>query len=110
LVGIGDGRLALPADAEQLTHFIPGPPTYALLAGIDAVILLRRNVRSLLPAADADRAVPGHRSGKSLGELADLPDHAIVDRGRLIGLWQTTFRPSRSPGGSLTGRPPRPRN
>lgn len=88
LIDIGDGRLALPADTEALAGFTPGPPRYALLASIDALILLRRDVRSLLTTADANRAVPGHRSGKSLGDLADLPDHAIVDRGRLVGLWQ----------------------
>ena len=27
-----------------------------------------------------------------MGDLADLPDHPIVDRGRIVGLWQ--FDPS----------------
>lgn len=89
LVDVGDGRLALPEHAEELAAFDPAAaPRYALLAGIDALMLLRRDVRSLLDAADAGRPVPGHRSGACLGDLADLPDHAILDRGRLIGLWE----------------------
>ena len=89
LVDLGDGRLALPEHAEELGAFDPAVrPRYALLAGIDALMLLRRDVRGLLDAADVGRPVPGHRSGACLGDLADLPDHAIVDRGRLIGLWE----------------------
>ena len=87
LADIGEGRLALPEDAEAFAAFSPpAAPRYALLAGIDALVLLRRDVRSLLEDADAVRAVPG--SGKRLGDLADLPDHAIVERGRLAGLWE----------------------
>jgi len=89
LIDIGGGRLALCSDAAVLDGFEPpASPEYALLARLDALLLLRRDVSSLLAPGDAARAVPGHRSGKSLGELPDLPDHAIVDRGRLVGLWE----------------------
>jgi hypothetical protein len=30
--------------------------------------------------------VPGE--SRTLGRMADLPDHAIVDRGRIVGLWE----------------------
>jgi Winged helix DNA-binding domain len=89
LVDVGEGRLALPEDAAELAAFVPAArPRYALLAGNDALLLLRRDVPGLLDAADLGRPVPGHRSGACLGDLADLPGHAIVDRGRLIGLWE----------------------
>ena len=89
LADIGDGRLALREDADALAAFEPpAVPGYALLAGIDALVLLRRDVPSLLDAGDASRPIPGHRSGKNLGDVADLPGHAIVDRGRLVGLWE----------------------
>jgi hypothetical protein len=89
LADIGGGRLALREDAEALARFeAPTAPSYALLAGIDALVLLRRDVPSLLDAVDASRPIPGHASGKNLGDVADLPDHAIVDRGRLAGLWE----------------------
>ena len=30
----------------------------------------------------------GERGTRELGGLADLPSHAILDRGRLVGLWE----------------------
>jgi hypothetical protein len=86
LVDVGDGLL-LPADLvdEYEAYTAPAAPRYSLLAGIDALVLLRRDHRALLAPQDQDRAVPGD---KSLGGLADLPDHPIVDRGRIVGLWQ----------------------
>jgi hypothetical protein len=86
LVDVGDGLL-LPPDLvdEYEACRVPPRPGYTLLAGIDALILLRRDHRSLLDEADVERATPG---GKALGGLSDLPDHPIVDRGRVVGLWQ----------------------
>jgi len=86
LVDVGDGLL-LPAALrdEYETFERPAAPSYSLLAGIDAFILLRRDHRSLLDDADVDLATPGD---KPLTALADLPDHPIVDRGRIVGLWQ----------------------
>ncbi|MGC9666709.1 DNA glycosylase AlkZ-like family protein [Planosporangium sp. 12N6] len=86
LVDVGEGLL-LPADLrdEYAAHRVPERPAYALLAGIDALVLLRRDHRALLDAGDVERATPG---GRPLGGLADLPDHPIVDRGRIVGLWQ----------------------
>jgi hypothetical protein len=87
LVDVGDGLLAPPALAKEAAAFkVPAKPRYALLAGIDALILLRRDHHALLDPVDAARVVPGDK--KSLGEQADLPDHPIVDRGRVVGLWQ----------------------
>jgi hypothetical protein len=88
LVDIGDGRL-LPAHLvdEYEAYSPPATPRYNLLGGIDALILLRRDHASLLDTADRQRPVPGG-GDERVGGIADLPDHAIVDRGRLIGLWQ----------------------
>ena len=88
LVDVGDGRL-LPAHLldEYEACSPPATPRYNLLGGIDALILLRRDHASLLDAADRQRPVPGSKDER-VGGIADLPDHAIVDRGRLIGLWQ----------------------
>ncbi len=87
LVELADGVLALPEDAKAYAEFSPPPaPHYSLVAGIDAIVLLRRDLPSLLDPGDLERAIPGERHG--FGALKDLPDHAIVDRGRVIGLWQ----------------------
>ena len=37
--------------------------------------------------ADLDRSLELAHGPASLSSLADLPSHAILDRGRLVGLW-----------------------
>ncbi|GIH09887.1 hypothetical protein Rhe02_79540 [Rhizocola hellebori] len=69
--------------AEYEAYQAPRKPVYNLLAGIDALILLRRDHHSLV---DVDVTVPGDKH--SLLNMPDLPDHPIIDRGRVIGLWQ----------------------
>jgi hypothetical protein len=69
--------------AEFEAYRAPRKPVYNLLAGIDALILLRRDHHALI---DVDVTVPG--DSKSLLNQPDLPDHPIVDRGRVAGLWQ----------------------
>jgi hypothetical protein len=87
LVDLGEGWLAPPALAESFKAYrAPTKPQYALLAGIDALILLRRDVPTLIDEADAALPVPGEQM--RIGGVTDLTDHAIVDRGRLVGLWQ----------------------
>lgn len=81
--------LLLPADREALAAFEPpSEPVYRLLAGIDGLFLLRRDVSGLLDARDAARKFVGDRGAVELGGLQDLTSHAIVDRGRVIGLWE----------------------
>lgn len=86
LVDVGDGLL-LPADLvdEYEAYTVPPRPRYSLLASIDALVLLRRDHHALLAPDDLDRATPGD---KPLGGVPDLADHPIVDRGRIVGLWQ----------------------
>jgi hypothetical protein len=87
-----DGRLLFPDDREALLAFAPPrEPHYALVSGVDGIALLRRDVLSLLDPADAARSAFGN--GQPMGGLSDLPNHAILDRGRLIGLWE--FDPAR---------------
>jgi hypothetical protein len=87
VVDIGDGMLTLPEHAAEFARFRPpAKPQYQLLASIDALILLRRDVRRLLDPADGARPLPGS-SGPMVAD-PDLTDHPIVDRGRIVGLWQ----------------------
>jgi hypothetical protein len=67
---------------------VPAKRQYAMVASIDSLSLLRRDLPSLLDAADLTRAVAGEKGTRELGGLADLPSHAIVDRGRVVGLWE----------------------
>jgi hypothetical protein len=45
-------------------------------------------LKGLLDAKDLAREVFVERDSKPLGGLADLPSHAILDRGRVVGLWE----------------------
>jgi hypothetical protein len=79
---VGGDRMILPADWEQFESFkIPKQAQYVLLSSIDGISLLRRDLKSLVDAADSKRKVFGDKG------LAELPNHGIFDRGRLVGLW-----------------------
>ena len=79
----------LPADRAKLEAFKPSKdPTYALVGRIDSLVLLRRDLKSVLDPKDSERQVLDDKATKALGTLADLPSHAILDRGRVVGLWE----------------------
>lgn len=84
-VAQGDPYWILEPDAEALAAFEPAPDEQIqLLAGNDALFLLRRNAADALEPEDTEKVLGA--GGSALA--ADLPDHAIVDRGRIIGRWQ----------------------
>ncbi|HXU32610.1 MAG TPA: crosslink repair DNA glycosylase YcaQ family protein [Thermoanaerobaculia bacterium] len=85
----GDERLIFPEDRDALLSFVPPKKAgYALVSGLDALFLLRRDLASLVADSDKKRDVFVDKDVKPLGGLADLPSHAIVDRGRIVGLWE----------------------
>jgi hypothetical protein len=90
LVPLDGTDLLLPREiAEEFEAFaVPREPRYALVAGIDGIHLLHRDLPRLLDAEDARRPVPGGKLGATLGAEADSPCHLIVDRGRVAGLWE----------------------
>jgi len=63
-------------------------PHYVLVAGIDSAILLRKNLEWLLDPKDLGREIFVEKGFKPIGELTDLPNHVILDRGRIVGLWE----------------------
>lgn len=74
--------LLLPDDLDALRAFTPpAEPVYRLVASVDGLALLRRDLAPLIEPADAPRLGAGNG-------LQDLPSHAILDRGRVIGLWE----------------------
>ncbi|MGN5732931.1 DNA glycosylase AlkZ-like family protein [Arthrobacter psychrochitiniphilus] len=80
-----EGLWMLPRDVQAAEDFtIPPEEQIQLLAGSDSLFLLRRNAVEHFAGDDGDRALL--KTKVSL--QADLPDHPIVDRGRIIGLWQ----------------------
>ncbi len=77
-VEAGAERFWSHADASEFAAFrTPSEPHYALIGSIDSLLLLRTGVGELL-----DHDVPAFKG------LTDLPHHAIVDRGRIIGMWE----------------------
>jgi Winged helix DNA-binding domain len=85
----GDDRLLLPEHRAALTSFRPPKePAYVLVSSIDGVLLLRRDVTSLLADDDSQRDIMGEKGRTQLGSVTYLPSHAILDRGRLVGLWE----------------------
>lgn len=85
----GSDRLIFPDDREALLAFkTPAEPIYALVSGLDAMVLHRRDLSTLLDDRDGARKVMNERSMATLGGLNDLPSHAILDRGRIVGLWE----------------------
>jgi hypothetical protein len=88
-VAAGDGRMLLPADRETFEAFrVPKEPQYALVSNLDSLFLLRRDLRSLLDPKDMERQVITDKGRGALGGLMDLPSPAILDRGRIVGLWE----------------------
>ncbi len=85
----GDQRFFLPGDRARFEAFQPAKdPSYSLLGSIDSLFLLRNDFKAALEPKDLERKVLVNSGVKDLGSLTDLPSHAIVDRGRLVGLWE----------------------
>ncbi|WP_371498490.1 winged helix DNA-binding domain-containing protein [Kitasatospora sp. NBC_00374] len=82
--------LLMPVElAEEFARFRPpAEPRYALLAGIDGIHLLHRDLPRLIDPADAQRPVPAAREGRVFGTEADPQTHIVVDRGRIVGFWE----------------------
>jgi hypothetical protein len=103
-----EDRLLLPEQVEAWESFeAPDQPQYALVSSLDAISATRRDVQTLLGDGDSERQVPVDSGTRPLGGLNDLPGHAVLERGRLIGIWEfdsearelvwATFTPNRDP-------------
>lgn len=84
-----DGLLLHVADLDAFKSFEPPTkPVYALVSGLDSLVLLRRDIPTLIDSDDAKRPVRGEKGMIEIGSLADLTSNPILDRGRIIGLWE----------------------
>jgi hypothetical protein len=85
----GSDRMLLPADRVAFEAFRPPKePHYALVSNLDSLFLLRRGLQPLIDPKDMDRQVVTDKGCGALGGLMDLPSPAILDRGRIVGLWE----------------------
>ncbi|MFJ5926879.1 DNA glycosylase AlkZ-like family protein [Kitasatospora sp. NPDC092948] len=90
LIGLPGDELLMPAELmdEWAGFTVPEQPAYALVAGIDGLHLLHRDLSRLVDERDADRTAPASRTGRSFGSEADPSTHLVVDRGRIVGFWE----------------------
>lgn len=85
----GDERLLLPADVDAFRAFkISKTPQYALVGSLDSINALQRDLKALLDDEDAERPVMTEKGTRAGASLQDVPSHAILDRGRVIGFWE----------------------
>ncbi len=88
LVDVGGGALLLPEDVAAFSAYTPpSAPRYAFLANLDGLLLHRRELAPLFDPADGARTIWTERGEKAGSALNDLDHQAIVDRGRIVGLW-----------------------
>lgn len=89
LVDVGD-KLLLPAQMleDYRNYSTPSKPHFNLVAGLDAIALLRRDAPSLIPAEYSKLEFFTGKRMAAGGTLADFPSNAILDRGSLVGLWE----------------------
>jgi hypothetical protein len=88
-VEVGSERLLLREQRDAWEKFrVPKRPQYALVSTLDGLALLHRDLRDVLVSADLPRKVRTEKGTAEIGSLQYLPSHAIVDRGRLVGLWE----------------------
>jgi hypothetical protein len=59
-----------------------------LVSSLDGISHFRRDLKSLLSPEDLKRKVVENKSQVPIDSLQYLPNHAIMDRGRLVGLWE----------------------
>ncbi len=86
---IPDRRFLLMEQVEEFNDFTPpADPQFRFISSLDGLSLLRRDLKSMIDEADLSRSVFYEKDFTKLDGLADLPNHAIVDRGRLVGLWE----------------------
>jgi hypothetical protein len=85
---VAGDRFLLPEDADAFARFpIPEQRHYVLTGSIDGITHLRCDVGSLLAKGDEKRGFIGEK-----GIVEGLPNHAILDRGRIAGLWGVRSR------------------
>ncbi len=85
----GTDLLATPHDLDDFESFqTPSEAVYRLISNLDGLFLHRRDVQTFVNPEDRDRQVPMEKGAGALLKAQDLHNHAIIDRGRIIGLWE----------------------
>ncbi|MDI9640930.1 crosslink repair DNA glycosylase YcaQ family protein [Kamptonema cortianum] len=77
---------------SELSDYKPSTESDIHFIGcLDNLFLLTRNLQVHIDEKDRGMEIFSEKKSTSAGGLSDLANHAIVDRGRLIGLWDYDF-------------------
>ena len=90
LVAVDDDRYL---HADELDAFrsttVPKEPDFKLISSLDSLAAMLRNFPRLLAPEDNGREMIDEKGRRVAGGgLSDMPGNAIVDRGRIVGLWE----------------------
>jgi hypothetical protein len=88
LVDVGEGWLMLPEHAKEFNAFSNNENLLALVSSLDAMLLLRRDLNSLLEPADHAEQRITEKYLQTIGGVQDLESNPILQSGRIIGLWE----------------------
>jgi len=84
-----DDRFLLPADRAAFEAFrLPKDACYHLVTSIDSFLLLRRDLTSLIDPKHVNHPLLAPASSRASATLMELPSPAILERGRIAGLWE----------------------
>ena len=105
----GSDRLLSPDDAAAFRAYEP-PSTsqYNLISGLDPINANRREIQTMIDDKDRAKSVMVDMKLGKLGELVDLPSHAILDRGQIVGLWEFDVESSSIVWATFSGKKDKP--
>lgn len=85
----GEDLLILAEELDDFRHYTrPAEPHFNLVASLDNMIHGRRSISCLIDPAHANREAMVSFGLTAVGSLRDLENNAILDRGKIIGLWE----------------------
>ncbi len=88
LIGRND-YFILPQQRAAFEAFkIPRQAQVTLVSSLDGIVLLRRSLKDLIASQDLKKKAFCDKEFREIGISPDLYNHAILDRGRLVGLWE----------------------
>lgn len=85
----GSDWLALPETIQDFAHFsVPAESKPVLVSCLDSIILLRRDAVALVAEKHQQAVIAGEKGRVLVGGVKDIDNHVILDRGRIIGIWE----------------------
>ena len=83
----GDGHLGLASERDSWEAFRPGAGQVRFVGSLDNMFHLTKNLQLHVDESDRTLDVVYDSRSANLGGLSEIASHAIVQGGRLVGLW-----------------------